>query len=79
MEIVTLAAGANASSLMHQAGQWGRIVLGKAGWMEKDEGVRSVHHWRIQGCVPPAASEWAWLSGSGEGWAGMHGQGAAGG
>lgn len=58
-EVVRLAVGADASSLAAQAGHRGRIVLGKAGYMEKDEGVRRVHNWRIQGCVPAGTSEWA--------------------
>lgn len=54
-----LASGADASSLAAQAGLCGSIVLGKAGYMEKDEGVRKVHNWRIQGCVPASTSELA--------------------
>lgn len=58
VEIVTLAAGVNHSTLEPQAGGWDAIQLGKGDYKEKDEGVRYVHHWRIQGTVPPAASEW---------------------
>lgn len=56
-EIVTLATGANHSTLEPQPGGWGTILVGKAGYMDKDEGVRKPSNWRIQGTVPPAASE----------------------
>jgi hypothetical protein len=54
-EVVQLATGADPGSLDSQPGKWGSIVLGKAGYMEKDEGVRRLHNWRIQGSVPPQA------------------------
>lgn len=55
---MSLAAGAKADMLAPEAGHWGVLLLGKAGWKEKQEGVRQRDNWRIVGCVPHEASEW---------------------
>ena len=70
---MSLAAGAKADMLQPEAGHWGSLLLGKAGWKEKQEGVRQLNNWRIVGCAPHAASEWYGRGGRGGSWGGVAG------
>lgn len=39
------------------------VALGKAGWKEKEEGVRRTHDWRVVGRVAPPTGERASTAG----------------